>query len=146
MRFVLHRHGSPASSKALTPPPQVLEKIFLGKLDAAENSKVLGKDLAEIRSVVPLAKTLNADIVILDQNLTHGDVSGTQLADALRADGYGGFIVLRTGSTAETLRKFQGHKSVDLAIGKAEHNLTVVEAIKRGYGPGPVAAASGAVS
>ena len=115
---------------------RVLEKIFLGKLQASAKSVVVGADLEEVQSVVPLALSLEADIVILDQNLTHGGIVGTQLADELRADGFQGFIVLRTGSTGETLRRFQTHRSVDLAIGKEDKNVVVVEAIKRAWAVG----------
>ena len=112
---------------------RVLEKIFLGKLDASPESVVLGADLEEIQSVVSVAKILKPDIVILDQNLIHGNVIGAEVADELRAAGFDGFIVLRTGSTAEGLRRLQNHASVDLAIGKGARNLDVVDAIKRGY-------------
>jgi signal transduction histidine kinase/CheY-like chemotaxis protein len=112
---------------------RVLEKIFLGKLGASEASVVLGANLDEVQSVIRKAVTLKADIVILDQNLLHGGVVGTQLADDLRAAGFGGFVVLRTGSTAEGLRRLQVWPSVDLAVGKEEKNMDVIAQIKRAY-------------
>lgn len=109
---------------------KVLRKIILAKLSAGEKSVVLGADLGEVQSVVPLALSLEADIVILDQNLTHGGVTGTTIARELREAAFSGVIVLRTGSREEGLEKLQDHESVDLAVDKGDPNAAVVEAIR----------------
>jgi len=113
---------------------RVLEKIFLGKLEASEKSVVLGFDLDEVKSVVPLALSLEADIVILDQNLLHGGTLGTQLADELHAAGFGGLVVLRTGSSTSQMERFQQVASIDLAIDKGAPNLETIEEIKSAFG------------
>jgi len=127
---------------------KVLKRLILPKLHAAEASLVLGENEDEIRSVVPQTLALEADIVILDQNLFHGGIVGTQLAGELRAAGFGGFIVLRTGSSGEQFLKHRERGLLDLVVDKRQMNAEVVEEIKKAYGRGgsvvPEAAAAAA--
>jgi len=110
---------------------KVLERLILPKLHAAKASVVVGADEDEVLSAVPLALSLNADIVILDKNLLHRGILGTELADELRAAGFDGLIVLRTGSTGRSGKT--DCASVDLIVQKCEKNMDVVERIKQGY-------------
>ena len=112
---------------------KILNKLILPRLSADAASVVVGQNLEEIQSVVELAVSRKADMVILDQNLMHGGTLGTDVADELRAAGFSGFIVLRTGSSAEQLHIFSERPAIDLALDKGGKNLDLIAAIKEAY-------------
>ena len=100
---------------------------MLQTLAAHTNSRVLGETYQEILSVLDLmlqaaSEREHHDIVCMfDQNMDYpeGFVTGTELSSQLRAQGFGGLIVIRSANDSAKSLKQYCDAGADAAISKS---------------------------
>lgn len=111
---------------------KILTRVYLPRLDAAPSSLVLGESAAEIRSVCATCLALPAHMVLLDQDLAHDGLLGTDIARELRAAGFAGLICLRTGAE-DVDRYLRENDALDVVICKGGSNLDGIEEVKTAF-------------